>query len=145
MPAFGRDLRRIVGTRAYDGTAGNGAVGAASIFTVTGEVLIALLTATCTETLAGATATISLGVTGDTAALIGATTATTITNGLAWHDATPKANLEAVPAALKDIWITDNILTQIAVADVTNGTLRFTLWWLPISNDANVVLAAGVT
>lgn len=136
-------LRRTSFTKTYANTAGNGAIGAVTLFTVTGEVLIAYLTAFCTTSLTGATATITLGVTGkatvaQTPLFIAATTATGITSGLFWVDTAPDANGIAVPAALKDIVITDNILNDVAVADLTGGVIRYDCYWLPLSSDGLV-------
>ena len=145
FPGRGTFVRRIIGSRAYDGGAGNGAVGAATIFTVTGEVYVVILVSFCTENLVGLTATISLGITGSTALFVAATTAEDIDNGEFWVDTVPDANGVDVPTALLDVAITDDILTQIATAAVTDGTIRFTLYWLPLSSDGNVTLASGVT
>jgi len=106
-----------------------------------GEVLVVALVPYCTESLAGATATLALGVTGSTVLFIAATTGTTITIGTFWVDTVPDANGVAVPAALKDIAITDSIIGTVATAAVTDGTIRFDVYWLPLSSDGKVVAA----
>lgn len=137
----GAGMRRETKTVTFTGAAGLGAQGAVPLFTVTGEVLVAVMVPYCSTDLAGAGATISLGVTGSTALFIAATTGTDIDVGEFWVDATPDANGVAVPAALKDIAITDNIIGTVATADLTGGALRFDIYWLPLSSDGNVVAA----
>ncbi len=136
-------LRRASFTKTYTDTAGNGAIGAVTLFTVTGEVLIAYLMAFCTTDLTGATATITLGVTGkvtvaQTPLFIAATIATDIDANEFWVDTTPDAAGIAIPAALKDIVITDNILNDVATAGVTGGVIRYDCYWLPLSSDGLV-------
>ena len=126
---------------AFTGAANLGAVGNVPLFTVTGEVLVLAVVPFCTEDLLGATATLALGVTGSTALFIAATTATDIDVNEFWIDATPDPNGIAVPAALKEIAITDNIVGTVATAAVTDGTIRFDLYWRPLSSNGLVVAA----
>lgn len=132
------ELRRSSVTVTFTGAAGAGAVGSVALFTVTGEVLVEKLVPICTTDLAGATATIALGVTGSTALFIAATVATDIDTGEFWVDTAPDPNGVAVPAALKDVAITDNIIATVAVANITGGVLRFDVLWRPLSSDGNV-------
>lgn len=131
-------LRKVSKTITFDGAAGTGAVGAVPIYTVTGEVLVSAISATCTADLTGAAATIALGITGSTALFIGATTATTIDNGMFWVSTTPTANGIALPAACKDIAITDNIIGTVAVANVASGSVRVDVYYAPLSSDGLV-------
>lgn len=138
------DLQRAVKTITFTGAAGLGAVGNVPLFTVTGRVLVALLSAYCSADLteAVATATLALGVTNATALFIAATAALSIDNGFIWIDATPaEANGVAVPAGLKDIEITQNIVGTVATQAVNGGTLELVVWWLPLSANAAVVSA----
>lgn len=147
MPASLRPvLKRTIKTMALDGSNNNGDLDepTISLFTVTGEVLIvAGPTGRCTETLVSAGGgTLALGVTGSTALFIAATTAADIATNDLWIDATPTdTNGVALPAALKDILITDNIIATVATADITDGTIVFTVWWMPWSEDGRVVAA----
>ena len=125
-------------TIAYDGSAGLGAQGATTLFTVTGDV-IATVFATCSEALAGASATIEVGITGNTAALLPQSTATDIDAGEVWTDTGP-ATIEGVP--------TDKILTNgtdiietIGTADITDGTITYYCAWAPLAVGASVVAA----
>src|SRR3990167_4013531 len=108
-------LRRETKSVTFTGAANLGAVGAVPLFTVTGEVLVRAIAGFCTTNLteAAPTATLALGVTGSTALFVAATTATAIDANLFWVDTVPDANGGALPAACKDILITDNIIGTV--------------------------------
>lgn len=133
-------LRRNSVSVTFTGAANLGAVGSVPLFTVTGEVLIAYLVPWCSVDLteAAPTATLALGVTGSTSLFIAATTGTAIDAGEFWTSTTPTANGVAVPAALKDIVITDNIIGTVAAQAVNGGAIRFDVYWLPLSSDGLV-------
>ena len=118
-----------------------GAASNTTWFTVTGEVLVEYIVGWCVGTLgeAAPTATITLGITGSTSLFIAATNSTGLTTGLFWVSATPTANGIAVPAALKGIAITDNILSACATQNTNSGSLRIDCWWRPLSGDGLVV------
>jgi hypothetical protein len=125
----------------FTGAANLGAAGtAATVFTVTGEVLVVALVPVCTVNLteAGATATVALGVTGSTALFVAATDSVEIDAGEFWVDTGPDANGIAVPAALQNIAITDNIIVTCATEDTDAGAIRFEIYWLPLSSNAAV-------
>lgn len=134
-------LQRSSMTETFTGAANHGlAASAVTIFTVTGEILVVALVPFCTTLLteSGATATVALGVTGSTALFIAATNAVDIDANEFWLDTTPDANGLALPSALKDIVITDNVLVSPAVTNVTAGVIRFDMYWMPLSSDAAV-------
>lgn len=128
-------------TITFTGAAGLGAIGAATLFTITGKVIVDRIIATCTGSLTGATATIALGVTSSTSLFIAATTATGITNGAIWASTSPNANGIALPAALQNIAIAQNILATIATANVTGGTLVIDVYFTPITDDGLLTAA----
>ena len=130
-------------TITFTGAANLGAVGAVPLFTTTGEVLVALLVPFCTTLLteAIATATLALGVTGSTALFIAATTAVDIDANEFWVDTVPDANGIAVPAALKDIAITDNIIGTVATQAVNGGVIRLDCYWMALSDNGSLVAA----
>lgn len=134
-------MRYASKTITFTGGAGAGAVGSVAIFTVTGEVLIAVMAPMCTTLLteAAPTATLALGVTGSTSLFIAATNAVDIDANEFWVDATPDANGIAAPSALKDILITDNIIGTVAAQAISTGAIRFDLWYLPMSSNGGVV------
>lgn len=125
-------------TIAYTGATGLGAQGATTLFTVTGDV-IASVFAVCSEDLAGATATIEVGVSADTASFIAQTTATNIDNGEVWVDTIPGKN-QPVPADQVIAGGAD-IIETIATADITNGTLTYYCLWVPLNASSSVVAA----
>lgn len=133
-------LNKSVVTITFTGAASLGAIGNVPLFTVTGAVHVASIYGYVTTTLGGATATLILGVAGSTSLFIGVTTATgmTSTNNI-WVSTTPTAAGLAIPAALKDIMITANIVGTVATAAVTSGVLVVTCYWLPVSNGSSVV------
>lgn len=135
---FVRHIRKSI---TYTGATGLGeAATSTTIFTVTGEILVVRLVPFCTTNLgeSGATATIALGVTSSTALFIAATNSVDIDANEFWVSTTPTANGIALPAAMKDIVITDNILTTHAVTNTNAGVLRFELFWTALSVDASV-------
>ena len=137
---FTKHIRKII---TYTGAANLGATGtAATIFTVTGEVLVVALVPVCTTNLgeSAASSTITLGVTGDVDLFILATAALDIDADDFWFDATPiEVGGIAIPAALKDIAITANIISDhTGVGNTNAGVIRYELYWSPLSLDAQV-------
>ena len=127
-------------TVTFTGAANLGATGAVPLFTVTGEVMVDKIMAYCTTNLteAAGTATISLGVTSGVADFIAATNAVDIDANEFWVDTGPDANGVALPAAMQDIMITDNIIGTVAAQNVNGGVLEVTVFWTPISSDGDV-------
>src|SRR3990172_11877847 len=83
----------------YNFTDDTGAAGSYTIFTITGDVLLRVF-GVCKEALtSGGAATIELGVSGNTAALIAQATATALILNEIWHDATPTTTLEVLDLA----------------------------------------------
>lgn len=146
LSAFSRDANGVPITnkglvvsksRAYDGTAGLGAQGATTLFTVTGDVLVNVF-GVCSEDLVSA-GTIEIGISGNTAALIAQTTPSGIDNGEVWIDNAP-ATVESYPSD-KILTGGTDIIETIGTADVTDGTLTIYCIWFPLSDTGNVVAA----
>ena len=136
-------VRRTSKEITFTGAAGLGAVGNVPLFTVTGEVLVVYLVpyTVLSLTEAGATATLALGVTNSTSLFIAATNAVNLLTGEFWSEGTGGGTANAgiaVPAALKDIAITSNIVGTVATQAVNGGTLRFDVYYLPLSSDGLV-------
>jgi len=130
----------------FTGAAGLGAVGNVPLFTTTGEVVVVYLVPytvlTLTEALA--TATLALGVTNSAALFVAATNAVNLLTGEFWTEATGGGTAHAgiaIPAALKDIAITSDIVGTVATQAVSGGTLRFDIYWRPLSTTGNLVAA----
>lgn len=121
---------------AFSGAAGNGAVGSVPLFTVTGDV-IATVYATCSEDLAGATATLEVGVSGLTAGLIAQTVATDIDAGEVWKDTAP-ALIESLPTP-SIIANGADIIATVGTANITDGTLTFYCAYRPLSVGATII------
>ena len=114
------------------------------IFTITGEVIVVVLIPYCTTNLdeSAGTPSLALGVNNSTALFIAATTATGIDANEFWFDTSPDPYGIAIPAALKDIAITDNISCLVGgTNNISAGVIEYTVYWLPISSDGNVVAA----
>lgn len=115
----------------------DGAGNPTTLFTITGTVLVAVF-AVCSESLAGATATIEVGVAGLSNGVIAQTTATDIDAGQVWVDASPSL-IQQLP---NQQVVTDlDIIQTVGTADITDGTLEYYALWRPLSSDANLVAA----
>ena len=117
------------------------------VFTVTGLVFVKLI-ATCTTLLdSDGAATLSVGITGDTAIFLPVETATQIDAGQIWINDAANATyiiLGAETAATGNLPIyalngNDIILTIAGSANVTSGVLDFYCLWNPVSDDAAIV------
>ena len=140
---IGQSVPRLVSkTVTFDDGVGTGDIGNVPIFTVTGEVLIEKIVPFCTVTIteegAPGGATLALGVTGATTLFIGATTALDIDANEFWVDTAPDANGVALPAALQNVVITDNIVGTVATDELDAGAIRFDVIWRPLSSDGLV-------
>lgn len=118
----------------FDGT-GN----PATLFTVTGVVLVRVL-AHCTTDLAGATATLEVGTAKNTAGIIAQSAATDIDITEIWHDATPDASVEASTVIGEKVLI-DDIIQTAGTANITAGVIDYYCFWLPLSEGASVAAA----
>lgn len=107
-----------------------------SLFTVTGIVEVAVI-GFCNTLLAGATATLEVGITGNTAALIAQTTATDIDADEFWSDTAP-STAESWPTSKL---IASDIIESTGTADITSGQVDYYCLWRPVSSDGAVVAA----
>lgn len=128
----------------FTGAAGLGLVGNVPLFTVTGEVLIQAIVPYVVDDLteAGQGSTLALGVTNATTLFIGATLVVNLDTGEFWTEPTGAGVADSgitVPAALKDAAISSNIVGTVAVQNCDGGTLRFDVYWRPLSASATVV------
>lgn len=110
-----------------------------TIFNVTGTVALKIL-AVCTESLAGASATIAVGTALTPAGLIASTTATDIDADEIWHDATPDASVELTSVLTEKI-VSQDVIGSIATANITDGTIVFYAFWRPLTDGATVEAA----
>ena len=123
-----------------------------TLFTVTGDVLVRMW-GVCTVDLAGATATISVGVTGNTAALLAVETATEIDANGIYVSATQVLGTVALSSVTGPFVIANglDIIETLATADITSGNIYYICLWRPVSRGkasdgtdiAGSVVAAG--
>lgn len=113
-----------------------------TLFNVTGDVLVRIY-GVCTTDLAGATATLEVGVTGNTAALIAQTTATDIDQNDLWNDGTPTVGTDTLANITGPHLIVNglNIIETVGTADITAGNVYYICLWRPLSHDGSVVAA----
>lgn len=120
-------------------TATTGAVGAHTLFTVTGNCLVNVF-GICDTDLTGA-ATIEVGVAGNTPGLIAQIAdATTLDDGEIWVDATPAVGVEALPG-VKVLNDGADIILTVGSTAVTAGRVDFYCIWRPLSAGATVTVA----
>lgn len=116
-----------------------GAVGTATLFTVTGCVCVRVW-GVCGLTLVGA-ATLEVGISGATAVVLAQIIdATTLATNELYLDATPTTAVEAMPSRLL-IGAGQDIIQTIGSTAITAGQLTYYCVWAPISTDGNVVAA----
>ena len=132
--------RHVRKTVAFDNTAGNGAAGAVTLFTITGRVWMTGFSAFCTETLTGAATTVSVGVASSVAGIIAVSTGTDIVANDWWVDATPAEIGLADPVTTQvDMLVSQTIICDvIGAAGVTDGTIVFDCWFVPITDNGNL-------
>jgi hypothetical protein len=143
--AFNRDANSVpidnlglVATKAITYSAlTTGAVGATTLFTVTG-VVAARIFAVCSGADLTGSGTLEVGIAGNTASLIAQSTGTQIDQGEIWLDTGP-ATVEVLPAL--QILNGTNIIQTIATDTITAGTLTYYCLWSPISSTGNIVAA----
>lgn len=137
-PFTRRIPEKLIKTVTFDGTAGKGAVGTVAVATVTGRVIWLWGGVHCTTDLTGASATISLGVAGNTAGLIAVTTAIDIDANEWWQNATPELRIS--PAIMNQN-ISGNLILTVAGANITAGVLEIAFYFLPLSDNGDIVAA----
>jgi len=111
------------------------------LFTITGDVLVRIF-GVCTTLLAGATATLEVGVAGNTAGLIAQTTGTDIDANEIWRAATPAGVGAELLSDVLGPYIVVNgldISELVATADITSGQIYYICIWRKLSEDGNVV------
>lgn len=114
-----------------------GATGAATLFTVTGDVALRIFALCSADLTSGGAATIEVGIAGNTAALLAQTTATGIDSGEWWVDTGP-ATVESMPG---QFLVSDDVIQTIGTTTISGGVLKYYCLWIPLSNDGNVVAA----
>lgn len=121
----------------YDGT-GN----PYSLFSVTGDVVIKGVIGICNTNLAGGSATLEVGVAGNTAKLIAQSTATDIDDGDVWTDTGAEAGVDILPAGGL-FFINDgaDIIETAGTANITAGQIDYYCIWAAMEEGASVEAA----
>lgn len=114
-----------------------GAVGATTLFTVTGVVAVRIFGVVSGADLTGS-GTLEVGIAGNTASLIAQTTGTALDVGEIWIDNAP-ATVELLPSF--SILSGTNIIQTIGTDTINAGTITYYCIWVPISTNGNVVAA----
>ena len=111
-----------------------------TLFTVTGDVLVRIF-GVCTTTLLGNSATIEVGVAGNTAGLIAQETATDIDANGIYLSATQVAGTVALATVPGPFLIVNglDIIETIGTADITAGNIYYVCLWRPLSPGAKDV------
>ena len=127
----------------YDFAVDTGAQAAYTVFTVTGNVLFHYIIGVCATGLTGATSTVELGVSGNTAALIAQATGTDFIANELWHDASPSTTLEQLDPTGLAFAVSNgqNVIMTIGTANLTAGKMNFYCLWSPLSVGSSVVAA----
>lgn len=114
-----------------------------TLFTVTGNVVIKAIWGVCNVTLTGASATLEVGVTGNTAAFIAQETGTDIDSGGVFVSATQAVGTAAAAGSGALIPLTAglDIIETVGTADVTAGQIDYYCVWAPVEPGATVVAA----
>lgn len=111
-----------------------------TLFTVTGDVIVRVY-GVCTTNLAGATATLEVGVSGNTAEIIAQSTGTDIDAGDIWVDGTVDDVRAAVFSdVIASVLVTNssNIIETVGTANMTSGQLYYVCLWRPVTSGSNV-------
>ena len=121
--------------------AGDGAIGALDIFTVTGGVEILTIAAFCSVSLTetGGTVQIQLGTAQDTNQYIATTEPVDIDAGEPWTAVDPLAFTIAIIAAQKDTITSEDVILTIANDTISAGVLEFYARWVAVSADGDLV------
>lgn len=115
-----------------------GAVGAHTVFTVTGDVL-ANVWAVC-STLVTGSGTGEVGTANNTATLIAQTTGTAIDANEVWQNATPTLEVGAALGNAKPITGGSDIVLTIATDTFTAGVVTFYCQYRPLSAGASITV-----
>ena len=113
--------------------------GTLTLFTVIGDVIVWMIPVIVTDVTSAALANIRLGVVGNTDAMIVDSQAVDLDARGIWVDQTPDNEIEPLDRIRSYIITDGNNIVLTLDAQVDAGAIRFYLYWVPLSNDGNVV------
>lgn len=135
-------IRTTAKTLTFTGGANLGAVGAVPLFTVTGTVLIHIISAKATVNLTSAGGgSISLGTISQVAQFVAATVATAIDTSELWTSTSPTLGAVDTPDAMNNVQVLENIIGTVTVGAVDGGAMEVVVLWEPVSPGASLVAA----
>lgn len=119
-----------------------------TVATVTGECRVMVVPFIEASISGGADATVALGFTGATTAILGTTTASELDTGEFWQaPSSGPAGLNLAylaTSSIKDYFVSDDdVLCTIGTAALTTGSVRFYVAWTPLSSDGAVAAGDG--
>ena len=144
-------IKHVRKTITFDGSAGSGAVGTITVFTITGRVLIHRVLAFCTAGLfGGASATLRCGGVLDTDGLFDQVIATTVDNNEWWQQANPLRGLVSLDGGHDGGQISsqvqkmtdEDVILSVGTQAIAGGTIIFDVWYEPVTDDGALVAAA---
>lgn len=115
--------------------------GTLNLFTVTGDVIVKILTVCTVNVVSAAAGNVNVGTAAAPTAILPATVASTLIAREIWHDASPDAEIEAL-SVISEYFITDgNDIVLVCSAQIDSGNLTFYCYFTPVSSDGWVVAA----
>ena len=127
----------------YNFTDDTGGHAAYTIFTVTGDILLAIVGLCQIALTSGGGDTIELGISGNTAVLIAQATGTDLDQYETWQDVGPEANPGIIDlfGGSRQFVIANgaDVIFTIGGGDLTAGDIDFHAFWMPRSLDGGLV------
>jgi len=117
-----------------------------TIFTVTGDIVILGFWGVVNTSLTGASGTIEVGVTGNTASIIAQETATEVDAGGILVSATQAVGVAAAVGSGAPIAFNNglDIIETVATTDIAAGQIDYYVIWAPVEPGASLVSAAAI-
>lgn len=115
-----------------------------TLFTVDGDVLLAGIWGVVNTSLTGASGTVEVGVTGNTASLIAQETATEIDAGGVYVSATQAVGAAALFTSPRALFSGLDIIETVATTDIAAGQIDYYVMWAPAEPGASLVSAAAI-
>lgn len=131
--------RLVTKTITFTGAAHLGLSGSdIPLFTVTGQCWVKLF-GVCTADLTSSGGTLEIGCTGNTAALVAQTTASTIDAGEIWFSNTPAVGITASSNITEKLIVGgSDIIGTVGSADITDGSITFYLYFQPLDSTSTI-------
>ena len=123
----------------------NGTGNPATLFTVTGDVIITL-TSTCQTSLEGGSATLKVGISDISNGILTSITATFYDADHSWSETggtntVINADPGGANSGVKLIAGGQDIIQTVGAANITAGAITYYCFWRPLSSDGNIVAA----